>query len=482
MKLSTKLYGAVGALALIGILVAGAWICYLRALGEELRVATDKTAIKLDLVNATRARSWEMVAALRGLYLFANLNNQKDFDANAQRWEAAFKRSADQVRELRPLLTTEQGRADLARFESARSEFGKIAADYQRICRAHQFEQLPALVPKVQAFASVADESLNRLKDEQRKILRDSQTRAGSLRSQSLLIAVVMSGVLLAIAILVALVVRGVNRTLAIAVGEIAEGAEQVAAAASQVSSSSQSLARESSEQSASIEVTASSSNAIHSLAHKSTEDSRAAAGLVSACQEKFVRTNQSLDRMVVAMGEIKTQSERISRIIKVIDEIAFQTNILALNASVEAARAGESGLGFAVVADEVRNLAQRCAQAAKDTAALIEESIAKSHDGKARVDQVAGAIRDISEDSSKVRTLVDEVNLGSQEQARGNEQIGKAIAQMADVTQRTAANAEESAAAAQNLNQQSAALKDIVARLAGMVGGGGGRDAPYPE
>ena len=155
------------------------------------------------------------------------------------------------------------------------------------------------------------------------------------------------------------------------------------------------------------------------------------------------------------------------------IDEIAFQTNILALNAAVEAARAGEAGMGFAVVADEVRNLAQRCAQAAKDTAALIEESITKSNDGKVKVDQVATAIRTITEESAKVKTLVDEVNRGSQEQARGIEQIGKALAQMDQVTQQTAANAEESASAAEELNAQSEALKEVVEGLTTMVGGG---------
>jgi len=286
-------------------------------------------------------------------------------------------------------------------------------------------------------------------------------------------IALVLIGMCLAVGAVVMWVVRDISATLRRVALELGQGADEIASAASQVSSSSQSLAQGSSEQAASLQETSASSEEINSMARKNSENTRGAAALVTQSQQKFTATNQSLEQMVVAMGEINTQSGKISKIIKVIDEIAFQTNILALNAAVEAARAGEAGMGFAVVADEVRNLSQRCAQAAKDTAALIEESIAKSNEGKSKVDQVAGAIWAITEESAKVKTLVDEVHLGSQEQAHGIEQIGKAITQMEQVTQKTAANAEESAAAAEELTAQSATLKDIVENLTSMVGGG---------
>lgn len=128
--------------------------------------------------------------------------------------------------------------------------------------------------------------------------------------------------------------------------------------------------------------------------------------------------------------------------------------------------------MGFAVVADEVRNLAQRCAQAAKDTAALIEESITKSNDGQAKVDQVAASIRAVTEHAANVKTLVDEVSLGSQEQTHGIEQIAKALTQMEQVTQQSAANAEESAAAAEELTAQASTLMEVVHQLSAMVGG----------
>jgi len=263
-----------------------------------------------------------------------------------------------------------------------------------------------------------------------------------------------------------------INKMLQQAVVELSEGAEQIVSAATQVSSSSQSLAEGASKQADSMQGTSASAAEVNTMARKATDNSRSTADMFSHSQKKFEETNRFLEEMVVAMEGIGNSSSKIAKIIKVIDEIAFQTNILALNAAVEAARAGEAGAGFAVVADEVRNLAQRCAQAAKDTTELIEDSTKKAHDGKARVDEVANAIRLITAESSKMKILIDEINVGSQEQARGIEDISRAITQVEQVTQSTASIAEESAAAAEELNAQSQTMKDVIERINAMVGG----------
>jgi methyl-accepting chemotaxis protein len=272
--------------------------------------------------------------------------------------------------------------------------------------------------------------------------------------------------------VLAVFMIGSINKTLQQAIVELAEGAEQISSAATQVSSSSQSLAQGSSQQAASIQGTSVSTSQVNAMARRATANSKTTAEMVSGSQQKVEATNQRLEEMVVAMNGIGDSSNKIAKIIKVIDEIAFQTNILALNAAVEAARAGEAGAGFAVVADEVRNLAQRCAQAAKDTAQLIDDSIAKANEGRTKVDEVAEAIRAITAESSKIKVLIDEINVGSQEQARGIDQITQSISEIEKVTQHTAAGAEESAAAAEELSAQSNLMKDVIGRIHSMVGG----------
>jgi methyl-accepting chemotaxis protein/methyl-accepting chemotaxis protein-1 (serine sensor receptor) len=252
------------------------------------------------------------------------------------------------------------------------------------------------------------------------------------------------------------------------------EGSRQMATASGRVAGASQSLAQGSSRQAATLEETSSSTTEITAITRKNTENTRAVAGLMLEAAQVVGGANHNLEGMIDSMKEINSSSEKISKIIRVIDEIAFQTNILALNAAVEAARAGEAGMGFAVVAEEVRNLAQRSAQAAKDTAALIEDSIGKVTAGSHKLDQVAKSINQITGSTTQVKTLVDEIDAGSQEQLRGIEQIAAAVVQMEKTTQQGAADAEESASACEELAGQAKSLCSIVERLGSLVGGRG--------
>lgn len=300
------------------------------------------------------------------------------------------------------------------------------------------------------------------------KALTASQQEAVTNERRWITIGLLLCFTVMAAASLV--VVRRVNAGLRHAVVELSEGAEQIAAAAAQVSTASQTLAQGTSEQAASLQETSASGQEMASTTARNAENSRQSAQLMAMVDQRVVEANHTLDLMVASMNEINASSDKIAKIIKVIDEIAFQTNILALNAAVEAARAGEAGMGFAVVADEVRNLAQRSAQAAKDTAMLIEESIGRSKEGGSKLEQVAAAIRAITEGVTKVKTLVDEVNLSSEEQAKGVDQISKAMAQIEQVTQKAAAGAEESASAGEELSAQSETLRQVVQDLRSMV------------
>jgi methyl-accepting chemotaxis protein/methyl-accepting chemotaxis protein-1 (serine sensor receptor) len=289
------------------------------------------------------------------------------------------------------------------------------------------------------------------------------------------------------IAMLIMVTVVSTTRRLSQTAAELRDGAAQVTSAALQVSSSAQALSRGASEQAASLEQTSASMEEMSTMTRRNAESSEQAAMLMSEVDRHVAHSNAALESMVASMAAIRDSSSRVSKIIKAIDEIAFQTNILALNAAVEAARAGEAGMGFAVVADEVRNLAQRSAQAARDTATLIEDSILRANEGSQKVETVSQSIEVITAGISRVKALVDDVSAASRQQAHGLDQVTQAVVQMEKVTQRTAATAEESAAASEELNAQADAtmtvvdaLERLVSSHAGDARGGNGAPPAY--
>ncbi|HQB30168.1 MAG TPA: methyl-accepting chemotaxis protein [Syntrophales bacterium] len=268
--------------------------------------------------------------------------------------------------------------------------------------------------------------------------------------------------------------VRSIVRVLSRVCGRLSDASEQVSSASLQIASSSQNLAEGASEQASSLEEMAASMEEIASMTRKNAEDSNEAVSVGKVTAESMARSHGSLRSTSDCMRKISEDGEKTAKIVKTIDEIAFQINLLALNAAVEAARAGEAGAGFAVVAEEVRNLAIRSAEAAKNTATLIGDTLKHIHEGTDLVGRTMEEFRRMGEDGKKVTLFLQGINTATAEQARGIDEINVGVQQMDKVTQQNAANAEESASASEEMTAQAAGLKDIMNELMSMVGSSG--------
>lgn len=255
-------------------------------------------------------------------------------------------------------------------------------------------------------------------------------------------------------------------------IANLSSGAEQIGSASKQTAQSSQQMAQGANEQASSLEETSSSLEEMSAMINQNAENSKQANSLAVMAREAAVKGNNKMTEMVDAINKIKDSSDETSKIIKTIDEIAFQTNLLALNAAVEAARAGEAGKGFAVVAEEVRNLAQRSAEAARNTSTLIETSKQNAENGVQVTGNVRDSLNEIFEGVDKVSHLVEEVSVASEEQAKGIDQVNTAVAEMNKLTQSNAAHSEETASASEELSAQANELNHMVDVLVEVVEG----------
>ena len=463
------------------------------SLGGMLDVAANVAARKVELVEQIAAGFQDMEDHAKKTQLahsFENLERDHKDDAamcsgchavsspdqDQREFEAIGAKVKQRIAEVRPLIGDARGRAALEVIETGVTEWMGLYRQYQASVGAKNFMAAHEIITEKMfpILVNIAA-STELLTDQQRAYFAESSRQARETAGRHRWVAVILLILGAMVMTGVSLVLLRTSKDLRQLSFELGQKAGMVAEAAAEVSASSQTQAQGATDQAGSLEEVSSSSVDVRSTAHSNVENAKTSAAVSTQVSRSLGDANGRLEQLMSAMREIQASSTKVGKIIKVIDEIAFQTNILALNAAVEAARAGETGLGFAVVADEVRTLAQRSAQAAQETAGLIEESIAASQNGMAKLGDVTDAFHSLAQGADTVTKLAGEVQTGSLAQAQSLEAITGRIERMRRVTEQAAAGAMNGAKAGEELSDQSEALREIVSRLVTIVGTGSG-------
>ncbi len=471
LNLKQRLLGPYLLAAVLMVTMGGSSLYVFEALHGTVETLSKSDSVKLGLAGELGGVTEGLRRAQEAGLVHALEHDEAGLKAERVAGDGQTARLRKIIDGFEPLLVTVDGKAMVARIRKGESQVAEDQATYFSLLEAGKTAEAEALLssrltPEATQVAGIGEQLLAR---ENKRFQKSGNDVVGEvmlgreLIAGALALAMVLGGLAYG-------VIRRLDLELRRSVEEMTQGAAEVASAASQIAQASQTLAQETTRQAAQVEETSAASEEISSMARKNEEHSGSATTLAGKMGSELAANKGVLDDAVLAMGEIATSSEQIQKIIAVIDQIAFQTNILSLNAAVEAARAGSAGAGFAVVADEVRSLAVRCAEAAASTAGLVESCVAASSKGKVHVEQVAERGYRISEQFGGIRGLMEGINQGSREQSAGSVQINRALTTMENSTQKNAAVAEESAAAAEQLTAQSETLMDVSRRLRAMV------------
>ncbi len=458
VKLRTKIFGGFVFLLLLTCVMAFLGLHNLKALNRDVEY---RDTLNLIMKNALEARRQEKNYVLRG----------------GQEYIDNVTRSVQAIRDLvaagRRTLTDQTLRGS---FERVLESLGLYEAAFSRYAAASRQPDKKDS-PEQQGLLNQADKdmvsaarALHKEVDNalayQKEDMFSRVSRATTLIGGSAVLAVAV-GLLVSL-----LLVRGLTGALTRIISSLKDGSGQVAAASLQVSSASQSLASGSSQQAASLEETTSSLEELAASVKQNSVNAGECNQLVLQTHDKTREVHKSIRATRDFMETISHSGESVKKIIKNIDEIAFQTNLLALNAAVEAARAGQAGSGFAVVADEVRALAMRAGEAAKTTNQLIGETASQIELGSAQIQETLAKFYEMGDSAKKVNSLVGEISSASKEQALGIEHLNQAMLEIDKVVQQNAANAQESASAAAELQAQADNMRVIVGEVTSLVQG----------
>lgn len=466
-----------GIAVMLGIALLSSFLA-LRAiseLGRTVDYAADHTSRSLELAEELRTVLYQARFSSRGMSLGLVAKRPGDVEKAKQLFQESVERIQQIANDLRPLLATEDELRTLKDLEQKLPAWQSVRRTMFGLVDAGDLDALTKVqAGEAHAVAEDLDKCAVTLLGLEGRVMAEAAKDSRSAASRSYAVQIVSLGVAALAGAIVIVIMWRLGRSLTALAASLNHSANRVATTSAQIQARGETLARAASEQAASLEETSAAAEQATAITRQSQEHTRAAAHLMSEVEQSTQAGSAALQETIASMALISESSEGVSKIIKVIEGIAFQTNILALNAAVEAARAGESGMGFAVVADEVRNLAGRCGQAAKDTADMIEQSVTRSRDGSAKLQKLSELVRSIITRSQEVKGLVDQVQSGTEQHSIGIEQIARTVAQIGQTTQQTAAGAEESASSGAQMTEQAEELRADAKTLEMLVGTSG--------
>lgn len=464
----------IGTVTLLTLLVVVSGLGFLcnQSLQAAFNRAVNYESRRLILSAEVSSATSEMMLGQTRFVLLTLQNDPDASDAARQSVHANSSKAMDAAKRLSDSMTDPQDKQTVDQLTNSLAAWNGQFGEMEKSLAADNIPAAMAANDQLQPLYKNICSQRENIEHRQSAALQ-ADTRAASIRGWA---ANVVTGLALLIAVvmgtIVIRIVRTTNSTLRELSTNVANGGEQIAAAASQISHASQQLATQASQQSAALHETTTSTRAVLNVVRQNSNWAKDAVALTGQTEQRVLQGDSLVQQLAVHMKSIAEAGRKIAVIVNAVEEIAFQTKILSLNAAIEAAHAGDAGAGFSVVATEVKTLAERCSQAARDSEELLNESAGRTSNGVKSIEAVQVAIREIANQCGGVKSLISQIDSGTREQSESLAQIDGAISELEVVTSSVAATAEQSASMAEEFTAQSETLRSVVQRLSGFVDG----------